>query len=136
MPAGTHLTLTTEDADIAASGEFSKLQVRTTDGDVRLEQIDGDVDVQTHDGDVSGSVRDVDSLTALTGDGDVDLRFVGEVAATTVRTGDGDVELTAPDGLFRFDLRGKDVRNDLTEDPAATRSITVSSNDGDVELGQ
>jgi len=129
VPAQFNVLAVTGDGDIDIASIRGNLEVRTSDGDVTVEDVTGDnILIDTSDGDVrvmalSGREVRIETsdgdinlrssqgpLTARTSDGDIVVRLDGENTDVTLSTGDGDITIFAPTTV-RADVafEGEDV---------------------------
>ena len=100
LPRGLRVDVRTGDGSIDVQDLSGRVELRTGDGPVRLQRVDGEMEVSTGDGTVMA--RDVHgSMVVTTGDGSVELsgRFLGLRA----RTGDGPIGIDARPGSMIHD---------------------------------
>lgn len=109
--------------------EDFNVDLRTSDGDIRLDRVRGDVLLKTSDGDVEVTAADGNEVTIATSDGDVEI---GELAASRVeiRSSDGDIAVDA------IDAREIEVRTSDGDIAVAGVSgeIRATTSDGDISL--
>jgi hypothetical protein len=120
--------LYTGDGDVSLTSANGLLSVRTSDGDISLDEVHGpEIVIHTSDGDIHAGTMATKDATIETGDGDVTIDDLqGKLEARTgdgdmrvgltepgevhLESGDGDIILTAPASLQAdIDLRGEDV---------------------------
>lgn len=106
------------------------MDVQTSDGDLRAEDIEGELALGTSDGDIDLEGLRGPSIRVKTSDGDVatkDLRS----EQVWVKTSDGD--------LWAEDVHGDDVEmgtsdGDITVRGMEAKSVTVTTSDGDIKV--
>ncbi len=124
--------------------------VRTSDGDVRIERLHGEVSLQTSDGDVIVGMLVGEAMRLKTSDGDVRITSL-EAESVEIETSDGDLqidEVTAgriyartSDGDVRAGrLRGvvelKTSDGDIRVEAVEGTSFSARTSDGDVEIDE
>jgi len=105
VPRESDLNVRTGDGNVRVNDVRGTLQLQTGDGDVRVRDVEGSLRAETNDGNVDVAGR-FDVLNLRTGDGNVDA----EIAASStqqpgwmLRSGDGNIRLRLPD-YFAADL--------------------------------
>jgi DUF4097 and DUF4098 domain-containing protein YvlB len=118
--------------------ETVTVDVRTTDGDVRLEGFRGTASVQTGAGNVNVDAYCGFDLSATTGSGDVRIAAACSPAHLEVRTSSGDAVAMVPPGRYRIRAAsgsGPPRVSGVTSDPRAPFTIDMSSRTGNVTIG-
>jgi len=103
--------------------------IRTSDGDIRLEALDGNLSLRSSDGDIEvGRVKGSEALI-FTSDGDIQIR---EIASTRIElnTSDGDVDLGRVDGT-EIEIQTSDGDISVRD---LSGVLTASSGDGDISV--
>ncbi len=101
VPRESDLEIRTDDGNVRVDSVRGNLQFTTGDGDVRLRDVEGSLHADTHDGNVEVNGR-FDVLNLHTGDGNIDAEVIPSPAAQgewLLRTGDGNVHLRLPGDL-------------------------------------
>jgi hypothetical protein len=101
VPRESDLDIRTDDGNVRVDNVRGNLQFETGDGDVRLRDVEGSLRADTHNGNVQVNGR-FDVLNLHTGDGNIDA----DVSAASspqpgwmLRSGDGNIRLRLPDNL-------------------------------------
>lgn len=114
------------------------VDVRTTDGSVRLEGFRGTATVQTGAGDVNVDAYCGFDLAASTGSGDVRITAACSPARLQVRTRSGDAVAQVPPGRYRINTvagAGPPHVSGVIRDPRAPYTIDMRSRTGSVVIG-
>lgn len=117
--------------------EAATLEVQTGSGDIVVVAAANSVRLDTGSGDVAGRGLVSPELLVRTGSGDVELEFAKEPTNTQVKTGSGDVNLQIPGEAYSVvtDTGSGDRRVEgIQVDPAASRSISISTGSGDITV--
>ena len=105
VPRESDLNIRTDDGNVRVDSVRGNLQFETGDGDVRLRDVEGSLHADTHDGNVDVKGR-FDVLNLHTGDGNIDAEVNAASAPRPgwlLRSGDGNIRLRLPDN-FGADL--------------------------------
>ena len=105
VPRESDLNIRTDDGNVRVDGISGNLQFETGDGDVRLRDGEGSLHADTHDGNVEVHGR-FDVLSLHTGDGNIEAEVSAVSAPQSgwmLRSGDGNILLRLPDN-FGADL--------------------------------
>jgi len=112
----------------------SDLDIKTSDGNVKIDSVRGNLQLETKDGDVR--VRDAEGLVhANTGDGNVNVN--GRFDTVSLRTGDGNIDADLSPGStpqFGWMLRTGDGNLRLRLPESIGVDIDAQSGDGRVSL--
>jgi DUF4097 and DUF4098 domain-containing protein YvlB len=128
VPAGTRVYGSSGAAGIEATGSFGEIEIRTSSGDIRFDDVTGDVQIACASGDVEG--RSVAGHLSVKGaSGDVTVGSVG--GGVTVRSASGDVQVGRLDGDGIITVGSGDI--DLRD--VGVGRIEVRAIAGDVEVG-
>lgn len=127
VPPGLPVTGSTSAGEVVLSSVGS-VDVRTTAGEITLDDIAGPTRVESTNGGIRGTrIRGAD-LQARTSNGAIDLT---PTTAQNVRasTTNGTIELTVPPGPYRIDARTNngDRRIDVLNDPAGRYTLDLST---------
>ena len=142
VPRESDLNVRTDDGNIRVDSVRGNLQLETGDGDVRLHDVEGLLHADTHDGNVDVRGR-FELLNLHTGDGNIDAEVSAASAPQPgwmLRTGDGNVRLRLPDTLgMDLDARSGDgkVRVDFpmtTSSAAQENSVRAKINGGGISI--
>jgi len=118
------------------SGKLSLLHVsgditaRTGSGAVELNDVRGRVEVTTGAGSITSNASRMTVFAARSDSGWVTAGFTAPPQRVEVRSSSGAVALQLPRGRYRLSLHapsGKVSLSGITDDPTATRTITVTS---------
>ncbi|UCG53423.1 MAG: DUF4097 family beta strand repeat protein [Candidatus Latescibacterota bacterium] len=104
--------------------------IRTEDGDVRIDDLTGNARVRTEDGDLEFSEIHGTSIEIHTEDGDV-MADVLEADDITVSTEDGDLQIDSIKG-GRVDVSSSD--GDIEVSRIEAENILMETSDGDIEM--
>ena len=105
VPRESDLNIRTDDGNVRVDNVRGNLQFETGDGDVRVRDVEGSLHADTHDGNVEVHGR-FDVLSLHTGDGNIDADVSAASAPQSgwmLRSGDGNIRLRLPDN-FGADL--------------------------------
>ncbi len=149
------VNIKTVDGAIALSGCRADMILQTVDGTIKVSRGDGPLHCRTVDGDVDaeGVFSGLD-FTSVDGDGD--FRFLAGSRLQedcTLHSGDGDIQLVLPGDMpYRLRARSRDGELDVqarferverrsdhrfeAEKAEASKTIDVSSGDGDIEISE
>jgi hypothetical protein len=150
------LALGANDGDIAVTGGNGPLHATSGTGSVTVDDVHGSVDLRTSDGDIAvtgasgplrattgaGSVTAIGlagpSVTARTGDGDVDLGFTASPDDVTATSGTGSVTVGLPAGSGPYQVHATSstgrVTTTVAADPTSRRTVLATTSDGDVTV--
>jgi hypothetical protein len=123
---------------VAVEGIDGDVDVSADQGSVELSRIGGTLRADSDQGSVRGSGLRSSDVEATTDQGGVALRFDAEPRRVVVDSDQGDVEVVVPtgDAFYRLDTdtdQGRVVR-DIRTDPLSDRSITATTDQGNVLL--
>ncbi len=113
------------------------IEIRAASGDVKLTGVDAEVTAVVTAGAVDGVGLTTPSFNLKVETGAVTLAWVSPPTTLEVTVAAGDVSLTLPTGTYRCDLAAADGAIDsqgITCDPAATASLKISVDSGDIHL--
>lgn len=101
VPRDSDLDLRSGDGNLRINDVRGKLQLETNDGDIRLDNAEGQLHANTHDGNVEVEGR-FDMVNVRTGDGNIDAHVSASQTPQpgwALRTGDGNIRLTLPENF-------------------------------------
>jgi hypothetical protein len=101
VPREADLDIRTDDGNVRVDSVRGNLQFNTGDGDVRLRDVEGSLHADTHDGNVEVNGR-FDMLNLHTGDGNIEAEVSASAAPQSgwlLRSGDGNIRLKLADSL-------------------------------------
>lgn len=143
VPAGVDLELRTSDGPVRVNGVYGKVYARSSDGDIAVDRI-GTAELRTSDGDIRADAIEGD-LSAVTSDGDIRVSNVGGDAH--VRSSDGNVDCHDIEGLLVVQLSDGNVHAQAIHGGISARSsdgqlvvkdasgpVELKTSDGDIEL--
>jgi hypothetical protein len=107
----------------------STLDLRTSDGDIRVGDVDGDVRAESADGDIALGSVNASTIEVHTMDGDIWVRRA-VAARASISTQDGDVVVQSSRGDLGVRTSDGDIRVRL-EDAA---EVTLTTHDGDITI--
>ncbi|SDJ35251.1 Putative adhesin [Nonomuraea maritima] len=113
------------------------LDLQSGAGDLTLRGLSGDLALSVGSGNVDAADLAGRKVTAETGTGDIELRYVSAPDAVELTTGAGDVQLAVPDvGPYavRTEAAVGDTAVSVRKDDASPRKISVSAGAGDVTV--
>jgi hypothetical protein len=134
------------DVDIRAGGRISvsdvtgDVEASTDDGRVEAARVDGDVDLASDNGRVVGTDLRSDIARADSDNGRVELGFLAPPRTVSARSDNGSVEVVLPrtTAYYRIDDvssdNGSAATPEIRIDPESDRSLTASSDNGDVTV--
>jgi DUF4097 and DUF4098 domain-containing protein YvlB len=134
------------DVQIRADGRISvtdvtgDVEASTDEGRVEAARIDGDVDLSSDDGRVVGTDLRSDTARGDSDNGRVELGFLAPPRTVSARSDNGSVEVILPrtSEYYRIDDVSSDNGTastpDIRIDPESARTITASSDNGDVTV--
>jgi hypothetical protein len=126
------------EGSLSIEGVTGSLDLSSGDGDVSVDTVNGPLRLDSGDGDVD--LRNVSAPTAAisTGDGDVRVDFTTAPESVLLTTGDGDVDVCLPPDTPAYAVSTHsgdgDVVNRIPSNPSSSRTLQLSSGDGDVSL--
>ncbi len=116
--------------------ETATVDVRTTGGDVHLEDFRGSADVRTGSGSVDAVAFCGFDLFAASGSGDLRVAAACAPQHLELHSGSGDVLAQVPPGRYRIQASGARRRlTGVTRDPSAPFSLDLHSASGSVTIG-
>jgi hypothetical protein len=133
------VTVQDVDAPVRVDDESGKLSLlhlsgdvtaRTTSGAVELNDVRGNADVTTGAGAITSNASRIAAFTARSDSGWVTAAFDAPPERVEIRSTSGPVTLQVPKGRYRLSLHapsGQVHVSDIGDDPAAARTITVTS---------
>lgn len=122
LPRASEVTMDGTYGDVRLLGSLGRTQVRTSQGDVHLEDADG-VEIKTTNGDVRANL--LTAHTAITtSNGDVTVRAID--GSAVLKTSNGDIRLDAVSGDVRATTANGDIR---VEEFRGTLGATTTSGD-------
>ncbi len=130
LPYEFNLDLRTGDGDIRVEALEGTLDVRTGDGDVQIGAVHGSkATIKTSDGDIH--VKELVSTTIAmhTGDGDVLVRQI-EGDQVVIKTGDGDIDIDSASGAFLVTTGDGDISFGIEQ----FDETTLKTGDGDISV--
>ena len=128
VPAGSSVEVVTDGADVKGTGVFDRADVKSTAGDVRLDEIEGEASVKSVSGDVAlGVVGGEASVNCISGDATIE-RVSGPASVHSVS---GDIEIR--EGASSLHI--KTISGDVRVGSAAEGAVTMQSVSGDLTLG-
>jgi DUF4097 and DUF4098 domain-containing protein YvlB len=150
VPRGTDMRVKTDDGDINAPRLLGPLDVRTSDGDIVIDEIEGpSLRARTSDGDIRVEKIKCDQVEVTSSDGDV---HATEVAAAEISfsTSDGNVligtarveesYLSSSDGDVTVDkldgkkMRGRTSDGDIDVTLVGPTELDLRTSDGDIRI--
>lgn len=150
IPRGTDMRVKTSDGDIRGGALAGKLDARTSDGAILIEEVDApSVELKTSDGNVRVDRIEADMVQARTSDGNVRAgKVVGK--EVTFSTSDGDVTIESADAdelylsssdgdvtieeLTGTKMRGRTSDGDLRVTLAGDVALDLRTSDGDIHI--
>jgi hypothetical protein len=122
---------------VTATGLNGSLTVSTNGGTLMLNGLAGTLRADTDGGPVIAQGVAAASATVTTGGGDARISFSAAPDTVTVSTAGGDAVLTVPGGPYALtaDSGGGPQAVDIATDPAAGRSLTVTTGGGSLQIG-
>ncbi len=116
------------DVHVTIPYEFNA-NVKTSDGDIQMDEADGETKLQSSDGDIAaGSLRGT-SVNIRTSDGDIATESI-EADKVSIVTSDGDIAI---DNVVSDDVTIRTSDGDINAD-ALSGSVSVSTSDGDIMI--
>ncbi len=138
VPLGTVVRTTTSSGDIRIVGIAGGVQATNSNGDIELSQVGGPVRVRSNNGDVQADRLTAGSVTAVTDNGDVTLKFTAAPSDVTATTDNGDVEVRLPDVGTGYRVQADTDNGDrevgVPEQSNSGRVIRANSSNGDVQV--
>lgn len=125
VPAGVDLELRTSDGEVRVTGVNGKVYARTSDGDIAVKDI-GEAELRSSDGDIRADEIEGD-ISAVTSDGDI--RVANVTGDASLRSSDGDIDCRDIGGRVEIQLSDGDVMVD-----AVHGGIFARSSDGELEV--
>ncbi|WP_327264883.1 DUF4097 domain-containing protein [Streptomyces sp. NBC_01232] len=145
LPQGSRLVGTLEMGDLSCKGTLGECEVRTSAGDIRLDQA-GAVRLKTQHGDVQLDTAAGDA-DITTGSGDVRVRMVGGTAEIKNSNGNtwledvvGDLRLRVANGSITVgraqgSVSSKSSNGDVRIEEVARGTVALQTKAGDLEVG-
>ena len=128
VPTGSSLEVVTDEADVKGTGVLDRADVKSTAGDVRIDEIEGEASVKSVSGDVAlGMVGGEASVNSVSGDATID-RVAGPASVHSVS---GDIEVR--EGASSLHI--KTISGDARIGSAVEGKVTMQSVSGDLTLG-
>jgi hypothetical protein len=123
----------TESGGITLADLRGDLVARTVSAPIELRDVHGRVDLTSDSGAITGNAQVVEAFVARTRSGWVTATFDAPPERVDVRSTSGEVILQVPAGHYRLDLHaaaGRVRLDGVADDPAATRTIRISTGGG------
>lgn len=122
---------------VTTTGLHGSLTVTTGGGALMLNGLAGTLRADTDGGPMMAHGVAAWSVTVTTGGGDARIAFSAAPDTVTVSTSGGDAVLTVPGGPYALtaDSDGGQQSVDIATDPAAGRSLTVTTGGGSLQIG-
>jgi len=143
VPADVGLELRTSDGAVRVHGVYGNVYARSSDGDISVNEI-GEAELRTSDGNIRADAIEGD-VSAITSDGDIRITNVGGDA--NIRSSDGDIDCREVRGLVVVQLSDGDARMQAVHGGVSARSsdgvlivrdaagpVELKTSDGDIEL--
>ncbi|MGW0807934.1 DUF4097 family beta strand repeat-containing protein [Nonomuraea sp. NPDC002799] len=113
-----------------------RVNVRSDSGTLTLKNLSGALDATTDSGTIEASGLTGKQVVTHTDSGDMTLTFTGQPDKVSTTTDSGSTAIHVPEGPYhvvtKTDSGGRNVK--VADDPSAQRSITLSSDSGDLEV--
>lgn len=137
VPAGFDVQVHGTPTNVVASRLTGPVGIALEFGNISLNTVSGPVQVHTDYGRISGNQLSSTAVTATSSHGDVALDLTAPPDSLAVHAGFGDVLLRVPDG-YAYRVSADSGTGDRTvgvmQDASAQRSITASTESGDVRV--
>jgi Putative adhesin len=135
----TSLTVTTGEGTIDVGDIGGALSLNSGQGDVTIAGGGGALRVFTGEGNVSATGLRAQSVSARSGQGDIDLGFTLPPARVSASSGQGNVTIGLPNGSTLYQVHvdsGEGIAtNGVAESLSSPRVIDASTGQGDVAVG-
>ncbi|MCW3033617.1 MAG: hypothetical protein JWM60_1962 [Solirubrobacterales bacterium] len=116
--------------------ETATVEVRTGDGNVRLDGFRGSANVRTGSGSVAAAAYCGFDLSAVSGSGDLQVATACAPRHLLLHTGSGNASALVPPGRYRVDASGARRRvGGVTPDAGAPFTLDLHSGSGTVTIG-
>jgi hypothetical protein len=106
-------------------------------GDVSLSSIQGDIDVDVSSGNVTGDTLSCNNFSASLDSGDLTVDMFGAVQQFFANLSSGNIVATLPFDSYQVEVQtsfGDATITNLINDPTAAKTISVSTDSGDIVL--
>jgi hypothetical protein len=136
VPASVAIDLDSSNGDLVVEGIEGTIVVGTSNGDIDLDRITGPAEATTSNGSIVGRGLESASLAADTSNGRISLVFAAVPDRVEADTSNGDIDIALPDAPYRIhaDTSNGDVDIQVVSDPGASRSITATSSNGNIDI--
>lgn len=136
VPDDLPVSVSAESATISAHGFETPVELRTENGDLRVEQSSGPLTLRSTSGAQRGTALSSPELETSSENGKVDLAFDTAPGAVSVTTDNGAADLVLPDETYAVSIStdNGEVENALDEDDDSPRRVTISTDNGSVSL--
>jgi hypothetical protein len=127
------VSVDTRSGPVALGTLRGEIVARTVSSPIELRDVHGRADLSSQSGSITGNSQALEVLRASTAGGWVTASFDEPPQRVEVRSGSGEVDLSVPAGRYRLDLHAASGRvhvEGVVDDPAATRTITVTTGGG------
>lgn len=135
---GTKVIASTSTGDISVRGTSGPVTATSSTGDLLVSQAGGSVELTTSIGDITGESLNSAQVRSKSNTGDIRLSFIRTPQRIEANTSIGDVRIRVPDGTTTYRVRADtDLGSrhiDVPTDPAASRTVDLSTNTGDVRM--
>jgi hypothetical protein len=130
VPAKFNADIRTDDGDLRVDALEGRIALRTEDGDVETRDLRGpSIQIKSSDGDILATSLEADEIVIDTSDGDVaGKRF--QAKRISLGSSDGDIAVERLDGL---DISAQTSDGDI-EIGASGKELRVSCSDGDMQI--
>lgn len=114
--------------EVSIPAEFN-VSLKTSDGDIYMDEADGEIKLQSSDGDISAAALTGSSVNIRTSDGDIATKSV-EAGKVSISTSDGDIRLK---DIESTDISIKTSDGDIKAD-LLSGNASVATSDGDIVI--
>jgi DUF4097 and DUF4098 domain-containing protein YvlB len=138
LPAHMAVEIDADNGRVEVRGIDAPVLVRSDNGSVELDRLAGALDARTNNGRVVARQVSSADVRAQSDNGRVELQFDGEPMTVVASSDNGDVEVLLPDtdAVYQVDIGSENgsVDQQVRVDPTSERSITISSDNGNVSV--
>ncbi len=138
MPAERAVEIDADNGAVVVRGLTGDVDVDNDNGVIELDDLGGNITVTNDNGGIFGTDLTSSVVRAANGNGSIALSFRAAPMSLTVTNSNGSIDVEVPDSdiAYRVDIRSNrgDTENQVRTDPASSRTIELSSENGSISV--
>lgn len=136
VPKDTAVTVNSDNGKVKASGFGSELDIDSDNGAIEVKDVSGKLTLSSDNGKVEGTGLRSRQVWSESDNGQVELAFTEVPDNVKADSDNGKITVVVPDADYHVSAKASngDVNNDVPNDPRSKHSITVGSDNGEINL--